>query len=75
MREYKEVCLQLLRNIATLETFEEHTMAVNKLKDFHIGSINMVTTLSSMLLTACQVKEAYAKQYAPFLVLINRYFP
>ena len=36
MREYKEVCLQLLRNIATSETLEEYTMAVNKLKEHKI---------------------------------------
>ena len=61
MREYKEVCLQLLRNIAISETFEEYTMAVNKLKQHEIWSLpksfwisrlgrqNMVTTLLSML--------------------------
>ena len=39
MREYKEVCLQLLRNIATSETFEEYTMEVNKLKQHEIWSL------------------------------------
>ena len=38
MREYKEVCLQLLRNIATSETLEEYTIAVNKLKEHEIWS-------------------------------------
>ena len=38
MREYKEVCLQLLRNIATSETFEEYTIAVNKLKEHEVWS-------------------------------------
>ena len=71
MREYKEVCLQLLRNIATSETFEEYTIAVNKLKEHEVWSFpkpsgisrlgrqNMVTTLSSML-TACQPNKACA---------------
>ena len=36
MREYNEVCLELLRNIATSETFEEYTMAENKLKEHEI---------------------------------------
>ena len=59
MREYKEGCLQLLRNIAISEAFEEYTMAVNKLRKreiwslpkasgFETGSTKHVTTLSSM---------------------------
>ena len=36
MREYKEVFLQLLRNIAISENFGEYTMAVNKLKEHEI---------------------------------------
>ena len=37
--ECKEVCLQLLRNIGALETFEEYTTAVNKLKEHKIWSL------------------------------------
>ena len=69
IRKYKEVFLQLLRNITTSETFGEYTMAVNKLKEHQIWSLpkasgfrdwNDKTWLQLYqvcYLTACQLKE------------------
>ena len=69
MREYKEVFLQLLRNIATSETFGEYTMAVNKLKEHEVWSLPRASAFRDWLnktwlqlsqvsyLTACQLKE------------------
>ena len=79
MRKYKEVCLQLLRNIATLETFGEYTMAVNKLKEHEIWSLPKASGFQDWVdktwlqlyqvccLTACQLKEAFASYAHHFL--------
>ena len=69
MREYKEVFLQLLRNIATSETSGEYTMTVNKLKEHKVWSLPKVSAFRDWInktwlqlsqvcyLTACQLKE------------------
>ena len=72
MREYKEVCLQLLGNIATSETFEKYTVAVNKLEEHKIQSLPKASGFRDWVektwlqlyqvcsLTACQPKETCA---------------
>ena len=39
MREHKKLCLQLLRKIATSETFEEYTEAVKALESHEIWAL------------------------------------
>ena len=72
MREYNEVCLELLRNIATSETFAEYTMAANKLKEHEIWLLpkasgfrdwvdkTWLQLYQACYLTACQPKEVCA---------------
>ena len=78
MREYKEVCFQLLRNIATSGTFEEYTMAINKVKQHEIWSLPKASGFRDRVdktwlqlhqicyLIACQLKEACASNAQDF---------
>ena len=77
MRE--EICLQLLRNIATSETFGEYTMAVNKLKEHEIWSLPKASGFRDWVdktwlqlyqvcfLAVCQLKETFASNTHQFL--------
>ena len=79
MREYKEICLKLLRNIATSETFGEYTMAVIKLKEHEIWSLPKASRFRDWVdktwlqlyqvcfLAACQLKETFASNTHQFL--------
>ena len=79
MMEYKEVCLQLLWNIATSETFGEYTLVVNKLKEHEIWPLPKASGFRDWVyktwlqfyqacyLTACQFKDAFASNTHHFL--------